>query len=200
MSDGVRVALFFAALFSASAINTAFLPLWFADRGLSAVAIGQVLGAAALLRVIAGPSWGTAADRIGAPAGHAGGLRHRHRGGAALRPVARVPAAAGGRRGAGRRCVGAQPADRFAGARPRAGRTHGIRQGALDRLDRLHGGERGPGLAAVRRRLLACALAAGRELRRWRGRDAAAAGDRRPDGRAPLAWRGCICSPSARSA
>ncbi len=65
MSAGVRVALFFAALFSASAINTAFLPLWFADRGLSAVAIGQVLGAAALLRVIAGPSWGTVADRIG---------------------------------------------------------------------------------------------------------------------------------------
>jgi PPP family 3-phenylpropionic acid transporter len=65
MSDGVRVALFFAALFSAAAINAAFLPLWFADRGLNAAAIGQVLGAAALLRVIAGPSWGTVADRIG---------------------------------------------------------------------------------------------------------------------------------------
>ena len=65
MSDGVRVALFFAALFSAAAISTAFLPLWFADRGLSAVAIGQVLGAAALLRVFAGPGWGTLADRIG---------------------------------------------------------------------------------------------------------------------------------------
>ena len=38
MSDGVRVALFFAALFSAAAISTAFLPLWFADRGLSALA------------------------------------------------------------------------------------------------------------------------------------------------------------------
>jgi PPP family 3-phenylpropionic acid transporter len=65
MSDGVRVALFFAALFAAAAVNTAFLPLWFADRGLSAVAIGQVLGAAALLRVIAGPGWGALADRIG---------------------------------------------------------------------------------------------------------------------------------------
>ena len=65
MSDGVRVALFFAALFAASAINTAFLPLWFADRGLSAAAIGQILGLASLLRVIAGPSWGTLADRIG---------------------------------------------------------------------------------------------------------------------------------------
>ncbi len=65
MSAGVRVALFFAALFAAGAINTAFLPLWFADRGLSAVAIGQVLGIASLLRVVAGPSWGTVADRIG---------------------------------------------------------------------------------------------------------------------------------------
>ena len=65
MSEGVRVALFFAALFAAAAINTAFLPLWFADRGLSPVAIGQVLGAAALLRVLAGPGWGTVADRIG---------------------------------------------------------------------------------------------------------------------------------------
>ena len=65
MSDGVRVALFFAALFAASAINTAFLPLWFADRGLSAAAIGQILGFASLLRVLAGPSWGTLADRIG---------------------------------------------------------------------------------------------------------------------------------------
>jgi MFS transporter, PPP family, 3-phenylpropionic acid transporter len=65
VSAGVRVALFFAALFAAGAINTAFLPLWFADRGLSAVAIGQVLGIASLLRVVAGPSWGTVADRIG---------------------------------------------------------------------------------------------------------------------------------------
>ena len=65
MSDGVRVALFFAALFAASAVNTAFLPLWFSDRGLSAAAIGQILGFASLLRVLAGSSWGTLADRIG---------------------------------------------------------------------------------------------------------------------------------------
>jgi MFS transporter, PPP family, 3-phenylpropionic acid transporter len=64
VSAGVRVALFFATLFAAGAINTAFLPLWFADRGLSATAIGQVLGVASLLRVFAGPSWGTIADRI----------------------------------------------------------------------------------------------------------------------------------------
>src|SRR5579863_6457436 len=65
LSPGTRVALFFAALFVAGAINTAFLPLWFADRGIGPGAIGQILGAAALLRVITGPVWGTLADRLG---------------------------------------------------------------------------------------------------------------------------------------
>jgi len=64
MAAAVRVAAFMGAFFAANAIN-AFMPLWFADRGLSAGAIGQVLGAAALLRVLAGPGWGTAADRLG---------------------------------------------------------------------------------------------------------------------------------------
>jgi len=64
-SSGTRVALFFAALFAAAAVNTAFLPLWFADRGIGPGAIGQILGAASLLRVITGPAWGTLADRLG---------------------------------------------------------------------------------------------------------------------------------------
>ena len=64
MTAATRVAAFLGAYFAANAIN-AFMPLWFADRGLSAAAIGQVLGAAALLRVLAGPGWGTVADRIG---------------------------------------------------------------------------------------------------------------------------------------
>jgi MFS transporter, PPP family, 3-phenylpropionic acid transporter len=64
MSTAARVAAFLGAYFAANAIN-AFMPLWFADRGLSAAAIGQVLGAAALLRVLAGPGWGSVADRIG---------------------------------------------------------------------------------------------------------------------------------------
>jgi MFS transporter, PPP family, 3-phenylpropionic acid transporter len=64
MSAATRVAAFLGAYFAANAVN-AFMPLWFADRGLSAAAIGQVLGAAALLRVFAGPAWGTVADRIG---------------------------------------------------------------------------------------------------------------------------------------
>jgi PPP family 3-phenylpropionic acid transporter len=64
MSAAARVAAFLGTYFAANAIN-AFMPLWFADRGLSAAAIGQVLGAASLLRVLAGPGWGTIADRIG---------------------------------------------------------------------------------------------------------------------------------------
>ncbi|MBN8900423.1 MAG: MFS transporter, partial [Rhodospirillales bacterium] len=63
-SAGRAVGVFMAAYFAANAIN-AFMPLWFADRGLSAASIGQVLGIAALLRVLAGPGWGTVADRIG---------------------------------------------------------------------------------------------------------------------------------------
>jgi PPP family 3-phenylpropionic acid transporter len=64
MPAALRVAAFMGAFFAANAINT-FMPLWFADAGLSPAAIGQVLGAAALLRVLAGPGWGTVADRIG---------------------------------------------------------------------------------------------------------------------------------------
>jgi PPP family 3-phenylpropionic acid transporter len=65
MSAGTRVALFFAAIFGAGAVSSGFLPLFFADRGLSPEAIGRVLGLAALLRVLAGPGWGNVADRIG---------------------------------------------------------------------------------------------------------------------------------------
>ena len=61
---GPRVALLFAAMFGANAAG-AYMPLWFADRGLSPEAIGQILGAASLFRVIAGPGWGTVADRLG---------------------------------------------------------------------------------------------------------------------------------------
>lgn len=64
LSVGTRVALFLGAYFAANAVN-AFMPLWFADRGLSAAAIGQILGAASLLRVLAGPQWGSVADRLG---------------------------------------------------------------------------------------------------------------------------------------
>lgn len=64
MTAAYRVAALQAAYFTAVAV-TAFIPLWFADRGLTAAQIGQILGAASLLRVVAGPQWGTVADAIG---------------------------------------------------------------------------------------------------------------------------------------
>jgi MFS transporter, PPP family, 3-phenylpropionic acid transporter len=64
VSAGTRVAAFLAAYFAANAVN-AFMPLWFSDRGLSAATIGQILGLAALLRVLSGPGWGNVADRMG---------------------------------------------------------------------------------------------------------------------------------------
>ena len=64
MTAATRVAAFLGAYFAANALS-AFMPLWFADHGLSAAAIGQILGAAALLRVLAGPGWGNVADRLG---------------------------------------------------------------------------------------------------------------------------------------
>ncbi len=65
MSAATRIALFYAAIFAAGAVTSAFLPLYFSDRGLNPAAIGQILSIAALLRVLCGPGWGTAADRIG---------------------------------------------------------------------------------------------------------------------------------------
>jgi PPP family 3-phenylpropionic acid transporter len=53
------------AFFAAAAVSGAYLPLWFADRGLSAAQIGQVLGLAALLRVAVIPVWGRLADAAG---------------------------------------------------------------------------------------------------------------------------------------
>ena len=66
MSAGTRVALFFAAIFTAGAVSAGFLPLWFADRGMTPGEIGRIiLGIAALVRVFTGPAWGNIADRIG---------------------------------------------------------------------------------------------------------------------------------------
>jgi PPP family 3-phenylpropionic acid transporter len=64
MTPGFRVAQYMAAVFAVTAAS-AFMPLWFADRGLSAASIGQILGLASLFRVISGPGWGTMADRVG---------------------------------------------------------------------------------------------------------------------------------------
>ena len=65
MSDSARVGAFLACFFASGAVLTAYLPLWLADRGLSAALIGAVLGIASLLRVVGVPAWGWTADRIG---------------------------------------------------------------------------------------------------------------------------------------
>ncbi len=64
MSAGTRVGAFVGAYFSAIAL-TGYMPLFYADRGLSPEAIGQVLGTATFLRILAGPGWGNVTDRIG---------------------------------------------------------------------------------------------------------------------------------------
>ena len=65
MPEGARVGLFLAAFFAAAAVTSAYLPLWFADRGLSASEIGTVLGLGSLLRVVAVPGWGWLTDAAG---------------------------------------------------------------------------------------------------------------------------------------
>ena len=65
MTDSSRVGLVLAASFAAAAISSAYLPLWFADRGLSAGEIGTVLGVSSLLRVVGAPGGGWAADVFG---------------------------------------------------------------------------------------------------------------------------------------
>ena len=64
MPAGLRVGLFTAAFFAAAAISTAFLPIWMADRGIAASSIGTVLGVASMVRLLAVPLWGAAADRV----------------------------------------------------------------------------------------------------------------------------------------
>ncbi len=46
-------------------MTTAYLPLWMTDRGVDPGQVGTVLGAASLVRLVAVPAWGAAADRAG---------------------------------------------------------------------------------------------------------------------------------------
>jgi len=64
MTEGTRVGLFMGAYFCSMAL-TGFMPLFYADRGISPQEIGQILGTATFLRILAGPGWGNVTDRIG---------------------------------------------------------------------------------------------------------------------------------------
>ncbi len=65
LGHGVRIGLFTGAIFAANAVTSGFLPLWLADRGVAAAAIGVMLGAGSAIRVLAVPGWGLVADRAG---------------------------------------------------------------------------------------------------------------------------------------
>ena len=65
VTEQTRIGLFTATFFAAMGVSVAFLPLWMADRGLSADEIGQVLALVSLLRILAVPAWGRAADTFG---------------------------------------------------------------------------------------------------------------------------------------
>jgi PPP family 3-phenylpropionic acid transporter len=65
MSPGVPIAAFMAAVFMASGVSTAFLPLWLTEAGLSPRDIGEVLGLATFARMIGMPAWGWLADYFG---------------------------------------------------------------------------------------------------------------------------------------
>ena len=61
----VRVGAFFAAVFMVAGTYMPFLPVWLADRGLSASEIGIVFAAPMVLRILITPAIAFLADRIG---------------------------------------------------------------------------------------------------------------------------------------
>jgi PPP family 3-phenylpropionic acid transporter len=63
---GVRLALFYAGLFVGFGIQLPFFPLWLKAKGLDAGAIGLVLAAPMLVRILAVPVAARIADRRGA--------------------------------------------------------------------------------------------------------------------------------------
>jgi MFS transporter, PPP family, 3-phenylpropionic acid transporter len=67
-----RFALLAAALYGAFGLESPFLPAFMAERGLSPTAVGLVLAAGTLVRLVAGPLAGRLADRRDAARGVAG--------------------------------------------------------------------------------------------------------------------------------
>ena len=63
---GLRLAAFYFAFFAHAGITVAYLPLYLAARGLSAVEIAAVLALPPLTRIFAPAAWGWVADRTGA--------------------------------------------------------------------------------------------------------------------------------------
>ena len=64
-SFAVRVGAFFAAVFMVAGTYMPFLPVWLAERGLSASEIGIIFAAPMVLRILITPAVAFFADRIG---------------------------------------------------------------------------------------------------------------------------------------
>lgn len=67
MPPALRLAFFYAAMFSLAGVQLPFWPAWLAGRGLSAGEIGVLLAVAQWLKLAANPLAGIAADRSAAP-------------------------------------------------------------------------------------------------------------------------------------
>ena len=67
MPAALRLAFFYAAMFSLTGVQLPFWPAWFAGRGLSAAEIGILLAVAQWLKLAVNPLAGIAADRSAAP-------------------------------------------------------------------------------------------------------------------------------------
>ena len=67
MPAALRLAVFYAAIFSLSGVQLPFWPAWLAARGLSPGEIGLLLAIAQWLKLAGNPLAGLAADRSGAP-------------------------------------------------------------------------------------------------------------------------------------
>lgn len=67
MAVAARFALLFAVQFTAIGVMQPFLPVLFAARGATAEAVGMLLAAGSLTRLVAGPLGGRIADTLGDP-------------------------------------------------------------------------------------------------------------------------------------
>lgn len=59
---GLPLALLYAAIFAFLGLNTPFWPVWLARHGMDAPAIGLIVGASAIVKIVAQPALGLVAD------------------------------------------------------------------------------------------------------------------------------------------
>ena len=62
MPTGLRLGLFYAAVFIGTGVSLPYMPVWFRAQGLSGAEIGVILSAPMLARAVIGPSLAVWAD------------------------------------------------------------------------------------------------------------------------------------------